>query len=264
MPELPDVEVLRDYLEETSLHQRIEEVVVRAERLIHGLSPARFAEALRGHRFEQTRRLGKYLFVETHGRQWLVMHFGMTGSLAYVSAGEQEPGYAQVVFEFAGGHRLAYLSRRKLGMLAITESVERFAAEESLGIDAIDPALTPQRFIELARSHRGAVKCWLMDQAVIAGIGNVYSDEILFHAGIHPQTPLTKLDDDRLRKLHGTMRKVLMAAYRRHAEPGRMPEDFLLPHRSEGAPCPRCGGRVQKIPACGRGAYLCPACQHLA
>jgi formamidopyrimidine-DNA glycosylase len=105
------------------------------------------------------------------------------------------------------------------------------------------------------------VKCWLMDQSILAGLGNIYSDEVLFQAGIAPQRKLESLDEADLKRLHARMRKVIDTAIEHGADPKALPGSFLLPNRREGAPCPRCGGTVVRTRACGRTAWYCPDCQ---
>ncbi|MFP4561340.1 MAG: Fpg/Nei family DNA glycosylase [Thiohalorhabdus sp.] len=259
MPELPDVEVFKRRLDATALHQTIGGVEVEDERILRGCGPAELERRLQGRSLESSRRHGKHLFAGLNSGDWLELHFGMTGDLAYVEDAEDAPPHTRVLFHLENGHHLAYVDRRKLGHLALLEDVDAYLAELGLGPDA--RALGPEEFLERARGQRGQVKCWLMDQEKIAGIGNVYSDEVLFQAGIHPRTPVKALSGTDLWELHRTLWRVLDAAVQAAVRPEAMPEGFLLPHREEGAPCPRCGTPIQTIGACGRTAYLCPSCQ---
>lgn len=258
MPELPDVEVFKRYLDATALHKTIKHVDVEAPALLEDMSVRSLQQRLTGHRFENTRRHGKYLLVELDSGSWLVMHFGMSGSLQYFKTDKAPPKYAQVTTEFDNGYALAYVAPRKLGKIAWVESAEDWVNKQELGTDAL--AVDEPSFRELAQSRK-AVKCWLTEQTLFAGIGNIYSDEILFQARLHPKRSVDELDDGELARLFKAMKEVLTTAIDKQADPDAMPKSYLLPHRKEGSQCPQCKGKVAKISACGRTGYYCPKCQ---
>ena len=181
MPELPDVEVFKRYLDATSLHQEIEEVDVRTRQLLENTSIRHLRRGLEGRRFESTRRHGKNLFAGLDDGDWLLLHFGMTGDLAYFKHIEDDPQYDRLLLTFANGYHLAYVSQRKLGELALIEGVDEFVEQKDLGPDALND-LGRDTFEEIVAGRRAMAKSLLMDQQTIAGIGNVYSDEILFQA----------------------------------------------------------------------------------
>ena len=259
MPELPDVEVYRRYLSSTALHQRIDHTRVCSPGVLAGTSPQALGRALKGAAIEDTRRHGKFLFARADAGRWLVLHFGMTGRLYYSRKGEDPPEHTACLFGFANGAILAYISPRKLGRIGLTGSADSYIASQGLGPDALE--IDEAEFLARAEDRRGGVKSWLMDQESLAGIGNVYSDEILFQAGLHPRLGVKDLGHDRLRRLYRSVSAVLAAAIKARADPARMPSDFLLPHRHEEGRCPRCGAGVKKIRAAGRTAWYCPHCQ---
>ncbi len=266
MPELPDVEVYRRYLNATALHQPIERTHVEDARLLVGTTPQGLGRALKGRSFESSCRHGKYLFAALDRGGWLVLHFGMTGRLAYFRNPEHEPDYTRCTVTFRNEFRLAYVARRKLGHITLADSPGSFVRERNLGPDAL--SLSARDLCHLASGRRGYAKSWLMDQHAMAGIGNVYSDEILFQAAIHPRCPVPDLDEQALERLHRALRHVLETAIEAKADPGRMPRHFLLPHRHTGGRCPHCGRLVTHLqaagrrpPATGRRAWYCPACQ---
>ncbi|HSO07041.1 MAG TPA: DNA-formamidopyrimidine glycosylase family protein [Pelomicrobium sp.] len=259
MPELPDVEVFKRYLDSTALNQRIDAVSVEAKRLLKGVSAATLARHAKGQRFGATRRHGKYLFVELEGDgRWVVLHFGMTGFLKYYKDESEAPEHREAEFRFADGYRLVYSAPRKFGRIGLTDDPESFVEEEGLGPDALDLDLAAFRD---AIAGRGAIKSRLMKQEALAGIGNVYGDEILFQAKIHPQAAAGKLSDDEVKRLHRKTSDVLERAIDAQADPARMPKSFLLPHREQGGRCPRCGGKVRSIKVGGRTTWFCPSCQ---
>ena len=263
MPELPDVENFRRFLERTALDRTVADIAVINERVLHRTSPAALRKAVRGHRFEQTCRHGKHLFVRLDNARWLTFHFGMTGGFQTFRDLKDEPRHDRVRFDFADGNHLAFVDQRLFGDVGITKDVGEFVEEHELGPDAL--GLKETEFAKIVTSRSRKLKSLLMDQAQIAGIGNEYSDEILFHARLHPETRTNALKPDEISGLYRAMRYVLRTAIERGAGmegfEKRMPADFLLSRRREGAPCPVCGTAVEAIRFGGRTAYYCPRCQ---
>jgi formamidopyrimidine-DNA glycosylase len=259
VPELPDVEVLKQYLDATSLHQDIKAVEVRDSRILEDISGERLKTGFKGHSFDSTRRHGKYLFAELSDSCWLVLHFGMSGDLKYFKSMEKDPEYDQLLISFSNGYHLAYNAPRKLGLVALIEDMDAFVEKKELGPDAMSLDVTG--FQKALSDRRGMVKSTLMNQQIIAGIGNVYSDEILFQARLHPRLGIDELDGETLEQLFNTMREVLQTAIDRRARPDQFPGTYLTRHRNEGERCPKCGGEIERLPVSGRTAYYCPSCQ---
>lgn len=189
------------------------------------------------------------------------MHFGMTGEIKYFQEESETPDYSRLLIDFENGYHLAYISPRKLGRISLTDSPEQWLNSHELGPDAFE--LSEEAFIKLAENNRGAVKSWLINQMIIAGIGNIYSNEILFHSGIHPKNPLKNLSRSELKVLYKTMHKVLNRAISAHADLTQMPASFLLPHRQKGDHCPVCDTLLKTVKATGRTAWYCPHCQSI-
>jgi len=259
MPELPDVEAYRRHLVATSLRRRIDAVEHVSTEMLTGVSATTLRRKLVGTSLESSRRHGKYLFARTDGGPWLVLHFGMTGRLDCDGRARGDRDHTRFVLALDGGCSLAFEDQRKLGGIWVTDDVDGFIAARHLGPDAL--MIEKAGFLDALHGRRGAVKATLMNQSIVAGIGNIYADEILFHARVHPRRPVQQLDEGARVQLHRQVRHVLGTAADRNADPGRMPRSWLLPRRTEGEPCPRCGGRVERIRASGRSAYLCPRCQ---
>jgi formamidopyrimidine-DNA glycosylase len=256
MPELPDVEIFRQYLQATALHQQIRQVRVEEPDLLDGVSPGRLRRKLEGEALQSAVRHGKYLFVAAGDRGWLVLHFGMTGFLKYFRDNGSRPDHVRLSLQFAGGYRLAYACPRKLGRIAWCETLERFVADRELGPDPLTGDFDAGDFGVLLEKRRGSIKGLLMNQKALAGIGNIYSDEILFQAAIHPRTAVAELRGEGER-LFGRVTDVLRSAIDCRVGERGWPEDWLLPRREPGAECPRCGGRIERIKVVGRSAYLC-------
>ena len=259
MPELPDVEVFRRYLDSIALHHKIKDVEIRAETLIKDITPRKFIKSLLNRTLEESRRHGKYCFVRLDSKEWLVMHFGMTGFLHYFKSGEQEPGHSGVLLHFDNSHTLAYVSQRKLGRIGLVQDMREYIRERSLGPDALE--IDKDSFIKILSRSGSMIKSALMRQENIAGIGNVYSDEILFQAGIHPKAQIKNLDRKALDKLYRTTRRVLETAIDKSADPARFPAEFIIPIRGSDNACPKCSGKPEKIKVSGRTGWYCPQCQ---
>jgi formamidopyrimidine-DNA glycosylase len=258
MPELPDVEAFRRHLDATGLHRRVERVQVHDAAALRAVGRQRVHRALAGHQLQRTYRHGKHMFAAVSGGGWLVMHFGMTGRLEHAD-GDRRPRHTRLAVHFDDGSSLAFVDQRKLGFVSLTSEVGDFVSAERLGPDALDLSLADLRGLLHRRS--GSVKSALMNQTAVAGIGNVYSDEICFHARLDPRTPVSGLDDAAVRRLHRQLGRVLRTAADRGADPTRVPRGWLLPNREDGAACPRGNGEVRKISMSGRGAFYCPSCQ---
>ncbi|NBC32582.1 MAG: DNA-formamidopyrimidine glycosylase [Alphaproteobacteria bacterium] len=265
MPELPDVETYRRHVEATSLNRQIIDVVVHDERLLDGVSPQGLLQRLAQRMLVGSRRHGKHLLLELDDGTWLECHFGMSGRLRHVAAGAEDPAHDRVRLDFADGSHLAIISRRLLGHVRVVSDAEAFLAGEQLGPDPLADGLDEGAFTDLLRAKSGTIKSALMDQGTLAGIGNVYSDEILFQAGIHPKRSAGALSDEEFGRLYREMRRVLETAIDQGAGwedfPDRAPEDFLLARRHKGGTCPACGGPVEAIKISSRTAWFCPACQ---
>lgn len=265
MPELPDVESFKRYLDATSLHKKIDEVHVGSAKVLRGISGRRLKDALRGRSMEGTSRRGKHLFAALDDGRWLTLHFGMTGRLAYFKSLDDDPKHDRLRLDFENGYHLAFDDQRLFGRVGLIDDLDAFVAGKKLGPDAMDRSLDQDAFLKLMEGKGGGIKAALMDQSLLAGIGNIYADEILFQAKLHPDARVQDLSTDALRKLYKTMRRVLQVAIDRGAGSedlvNRLPKTYLFPHREAGESCPRCRGTIKTIKRAGRTSYYCPRCQ---
>jgi len=257
MPELPDVEVFRRYLSSTALHQQIDSVNVVESSILKGVSTSKLKKSLEGERFLSAERYGKNLFVETSGRYWLRLHFGMTGFLEYFKK-HNDIRHVRVLISFKNGYKLAYVCQRLLGQVSFEKSVDDFVSANGLGPDAMQVKLKDFRNIVDGRS---AIKSLLMDQKKIAGLGNIYADEVLFQSKVHPKAACSRLGDDKVKEIYKNISKVINYAIKKKADPSKFGKNYLLPRRSTSDKCPNCGGAIKKIKVSGRSSYYCPACQ---
>jgi len=259
MPELPEVETFKRFLDSTSLHQRIAGVEVRDAYVLKHVSVPELTGRLKGRRFENSHRHGKHLFVRTDGDLWLRLHFGMTGSLEYLKDDEVAPRTARVIFRFADNCRLAFDDQRKFGEIELIKDMDEFLQTRRLGPDALEISLS--QFKAIVGNHRGAVKPILLNQRLIAGIGNLYADEILFRARMHPATQATRLSDKDLRRLFRATGYVLEKAIALKTDFNRLPKSWLLTHRGKHGSCPRCGRVLKSAMIGGRTTWFCANCQ---
>jgi formamidopyrimidine-DNA glycosylase len=264
MPELPDVELFKRLVDRHCLGRTVAGVTVADPGSLEGASPAALQRRLKDQRMTDCRRHGKILFVEFDGCA-LAMHFGTNGSLQDLSPCQKEPPYLRLSLDYADGHRLAYLNPRRIGHVQLVSSVEAFVAEARLGPDALAPSFDEAAFSAAIGSGNQAIKAILMDQTRIAGIGNIYADEILFQARLNPAIRSGALDRVTKRRLFEAMKMALQAAIdsgagaENFAE--RLPRGFLLPERRQGGRCPRCGTIIQAEKRGGRTGFYCPKCQ---
>jgi formamidopyrimidine-DNA glycosylase len=262
MPELPEVETFKRYLDSTSLHQRITNVEVRDAYVLQDVSARELAHRLRGRSFECSRRHGKHLFVRVDAHLWLRLHFGMTGSPEHLNRDEQPPKTARVLFRFAKNSQLAFDDQRKFGEIGLIKNVDEFLRTRGIGPDALELDLSG--FKAIFQTHRGAVKALLLNQKLIAGIGNLYADEILFRARMHPATQAARLSDKDLRRLFRATGYVLEKAIALKTDFNRLPKSWLLTHRRKQGKCPRCGRALKSATVGGRTSWFCSHCQKRA
>lgn len=259
MPELPDVEIFGHALEAAALSKTINTVDIDENRILK-TGPSELRSTLQRDAFEATYRHGKYLFAElSNASRLLVLHFGMSGFLQMHGKGETPPHHTHLDIHFNDGSSLAYSCMRKLGVIDLTESISDYCSREALGPDAL--AVSEADFKSMLMAHRGMVKSTLMDQTIIAGLGNIYTDEILFQAGIYPKKKAKQLTDEEMLRIHNRMETVLQKAVEKHADPDQFPGSFITPLRQEEARCPKCQTSLEKMKVAGRSTYYCPACQ---
>jgi formamidopyrimidine-DNA glycosylase len=255
MPELPDVEHLRRFLDRHAAGARIVRAVTTDPQILRNASPAALDRALRGHRFEEPDRHGKWLLAWTTGPA-VLLHFGMTGDLAWGPDPAGRHRHDRVIFETDRGE-LRYRNMRKLGGVWLAhDRSEAGRLLAPLGPDALDTA--PRDLRAAIDRRRGQVKAVLMNQSVVAGVGNLAADEALWQARIHPARRLEDLDPNQRRQLARSIRHVLRTWVTRFED---LPPGWLLPVRSPDGVCPRCRTPLSRTVVGGRTTYFCPVCQ---
>ncbi len=282
MPELPEVEVLVRHLRPLLLRQTVRGVQVRRPKVLRPTSLGEFRRTVQGAQFLDVSRRGKYLLFKLRAAhesapRILLGHLGMTGRMYLLPAGQGVPKHAAVVLGL-GGLNFVFEDTRYFGRLTLDcSSLER------LGPEPLDGEFTAERLRLALRSSRQAIKVRLLDQSVVAGVGNIYASEALFRAGISPGTPARRLQAQQVRRLWRAIRDVLSEAIdwgstvplnyagTGHRDGlfyfGRKPgmpdyyEERLRVYDRAGQPCCRCGSLIRRLVQAGRSTYYCPRCQ---
>jgi formamidopyrimidine-DNA glycosylase len=271
VPELPEVETIRRQLAPHLAGRTIVRAEILDFRWTRPEAPAPVAAELTGAVVARVSRRGKYLVWELSGDRYLLMHLRMTGTLLLDPAAD--PPHTRVRLEFDGGHRMVYVDPRRFGTGHLVHGAaardEYLAAR--IAVEPLTPEFTPQYLRQTARGRTAPVKAFLLDQRRIAGVGNIYADEALFRAGIHPLRPAGRLTKAQLERLHAAIEEALRAGIDakgasiddfRHVDGARGSfQDRFLVHTRAGEPCPTCGRTISKIVVGGRGTYVCTHCQ---
>ncbi|MGQ9778319.1 MAG: bifunctional DNA-formamidopyrimidine glycosylase/DNA-(apurinic or apyrimidinic site) lyase [Bacillota bacterium] len=272
MPELPEVETIKRSLAPRLLGRSILEADVRLRKMVEGMEPAELRRRLLGQVIGGLDRRGKYLLLELAAGDRVAFHLRMTGRLLLRPAGPAEEPHTYLVFRLAGGEDLVYIDPRKFGRLYYLPAGEELPPPLAmLGPEPLGADFTPSLLAGILAGRRGAIKPTLLDQRLLAGIGNIYADEILHRAGVHPTRPAGGLKEEEVLRLHGAMRAVLTEAIcyrgtskRDYVDGEGRPGDYqerLAVYGRAGEPCLACGHPIRRIVVGGRGTYFCPACQ---
>jgi len=276
MPELPEVEVLRRSLAPL-VGDTIAAVEVHDPRLREPVDETAL-QALVGGRVEELARRAKYLRIHLSRPQWsqgrtLVVHLGMSGRLTLVPGDAPPAPHEHVVFRLGSGKKLAFRDPRRFGLVfaALTPGLDQDPHFVHLGFEPLSDALSGETLRQAAERRRGPVKSFLMDAAVVVGLGNIYATEALFRAGIHPTRSVARISKRRWDRLADSIQAVLRDAI---AEGGTTLNDFsdgegrsgyfqvsLAVYGREGEPCPRCGRTLKRIVQSNRSTFYCPGCQ---
>ncbi|TDA68891.1 MAG: bifunctional DNA-formamidopyrimidine glycosylase/DNA-(apurinic or apyrimidinic site) lyase [Clostridia bacterium] len=280
MPELPEVETIRRGLEATLPGTEITGLTLFRPEVVAFPDPEEFSGFFPGKVWGRAGRRGKYLLLEVADRV-LVVSLRMTGQLVLLPGpAEASPGvpadlppHTHVLWHLSDGTRLRFTDQRRFGRLYLVgpERLEELTPAGKLGPEPLAPEFTPARLAEILARHRRPVKALLLDQSLVAGIGNIYADEILFAAGISPLRPAAEVEPEAAARLHQAAREILTAAIASrgttvrnyqdgHGQAGGFQERLAVYGRA-GEPCRRCGQPVAYLRLGGRGTCYCPRCQ---
>jgi formamidopyrimidine-DNA glycosylase len=273
MPELPEVETVRARLEPRLVGRRFERVEILDPRLTRPVDPAGVAAQLEGERIAALGRRGKYLVFRFDSGLALLIHLRMTGQLLHANGSlPADDVHRRAVVRLDDGSDVIYRDVRRFGTWQLFESddLEAYLAPR-VGSEPLGRSFTSKRLARALAGRRAPVKSALLDQRRLAGVGNIYADEALWRARVHPLRPAGELTEDEIKALHRAIRLTLRAGIERQGatlnnyrtpdgSPGSMQHEFKVYGRA-GEPCDRCGTPIEKIRAAGRGTWYCPLCQ---
>jgi formamidopyrimidine-DNA glycosylase len=275
MPELPEVETIRQKLEPRLVGRRFERVDIDDPRLVRPFEPLTVAAELQGELVSALERRGKYLIVRFESGRALLIHLRMTGSLRHAPRGKlADDPHRRAVVRLDDGSDVAYRDVRRFGTWQLLAPGELDPyLEQRLGVEPLERAFTARKLAQQLDGRRAPLKAALLDQRTVAGLGNIYVDEALWRAQVHPLRSAGTLDADELARLTRAIKDALKAGVKRqgaslrdYSTPdggrGSMQDRFRVYGR-EGRPCPRCGTPIDKIRTAGRGTWYCPGCQRL-
>jgi formamidopyrimidine-DNA glycosylase len=275
VPELPEVETVRARLEPALLGRTLAHVEIFDPRLTRPFEPAEVASSLTGERVEAVERRGKYLIVRFESGSVLLVHLRMTGSFRHARADRSgNDAHVRAVVTLDDGSDVVYRDVRRFGTWLLVDASELDTyLDARIGREPLQRGFGPAALAARLVNRRAPVKAAILDQRTVAGLGNIYADEALWRARIHPLRPAGDVTADEVRALHRGIRGALRmgiarkgATLRDYAQPdgrrGSMQAEFRVYGR-EGEPCTRCGTPIEKTRAGGRGTWYCPTCQRL-
>lgn len=272
MPELPEVETVRKVLKELVNGKTIESVEVLCEKMLKNSTVDFFETKLIEQKINDIRRLGKYLFIDTDDFT-LISHLRMEGKYNYYPDPEELTKHDYIIFRFTDGSELRYNDTRKFGTMEIVDRSHEaeLKSVKKLGLEPYDENLNVEYFRTKTKGRKTTIKQILLDQTIITGFGNIYVDELLFKAKIHPLTLVTELTDEQIQLILDSGKEVINAAIKAG---GTTVKSFTVTknvtgkfqyslnvYGRKGEECYRCGTRIKKIKVGGRGTHYCPNCQ---
>lgn len=262
MPELPDVEAKRRYLQGRILNQRISRVEVNDRRVIRGTDFARLKKGVVDKKFTSVERIGKYLILMTDGSGTLLFHFGLTGDVIYQLERGPLPRFFHAIF-YMDDHALYFSDQRKFGRIAFyeTQNLQDISELRKLGPEPLAAGFDYSTFNRIIKRHDSAIHEVLMMQEEIAGIGNIYADEICFQAGVKPDRSTRNLSDEEIRRLFDATKSVLQKAIEMNADLDPLSREYIIPHRHTDNLCPKGNEHLETAKIGGRTSYYCPSHQ---
>lgn len=276
MPELPEVETIRRDLSEHLAGRCITEVELPWEGVVAQPDPSAFVALVAGRCVSAVRRRGKYLIWDLDSGARLLVHLRMTGRLYWTPAGAPRSPHVRAVLHLDDGRELHFADQRKFGRFSWVAGERELAAllGAKLGPEPLESGFTPEGLQQALSARRGPIKAVLLDQRLLAGLGNIYVDEALFRARLHPLRPAKTLTAEEVERLYAAIQAALrqgianrgttLSSYRDAWGTRGLNQERLLVFRRQGQSCPSCGGAIAKMRVAGRATHVCPRCQPLA
>lgn len=261
MPELPEVHTFQQYFKKTSLQQKIQEVQVHDDKIIRNMDGDTFVEKLHGRTFVDTYRRGKYLFGKLDNDHHVLFHFGMTGDFRYYQDEMDRPRHERFVFLFENGFHLGFDCPRKFARILYLEDLQQYISETGLGEDAL--VISEEIFLEKMKGRKTSIKGFLLNQKILAGVGNLYADEICYQTRIHPASTVNALKPRHKKAIFNAMKDILNTAVERTAYYKDYPDNWFFQWRVEGKKAPKGKGVAVSKKIAGRTTYYFEGYQKL-
>lgn len=272
MPELPEVETIARGIEPLVINRIIKRVSVHYPKIITG-DPDNFQKKIQSSLIQKVWRRAKLLIFDLAGPRHLVFHLKMTGKVWVPPEDTAPDKHTHIVFHLDDHQTVFFQDQRKFGYCALFTPAELESWKFFAGLGPEPLSISREEFAQLFRARKGRIKALLLDQKVISGIGNIYADESLFMAGIHPETPGYRLSDEKLGLLYQSLQEVLVQAieaggssfrdYRNALGYSGMFQEKFLVYGKKGKCCPECGSLIQTCRVAGRTSCVCPVCQNI-
>jgi len=266
MPELPEVETIARALQPDLVGKTILSADLRWERTLAAPAPAQFKKRISGQKILGVSRRAKYLIVELESYSFLV-HLRMSGDLVIREGKIKPEKHDRLLLHLSDGTRLAFNDTRKFGRVWLTDQPETILGR--LGPEPLEKGFTPRWLFQALHSRKRSLKPLLLDQTFLAGLGNIYTDECLHLAQLHPRAASNNVSEEQAAELHKAIRAVLREGIRRNGASidwvyrGGGYQNYFRVYDREGKPCPVCGAAIQKFTVGQRGTHICPNCQRL-
>ena len=261
MPELPEVNTFQRYFDQTAIDQKIKEVVVHDDKIIRNVSGDEFADLLKNKIFTGSYRRGKYLFGILNNGHHVLLHFGMTGDLVYYSDPMEQPKHERFAFHFKDGFILGFDCPRKFARICYITNLEAYLKKIKLGEDAQRISLS--YFLEQLKGRKGSIKGFLLNQAILAGMGNLYADQVCYQTRVHPESICGKIPLKKQEEIYATMQEVLEVAIAKSIDYKSNDFDDQFSWRTDGSKAPNGRSKVSSQKIAGRTTYFAKGWQKL-
>ena len=266
MPELPEVETIKNQLEKEIVNKKIEQVIIKDKRIIKDVSPSVFKSRIEGSSFKKIIRRGKVLIFQVEDKTFIIFHLRISGWLIF---GRDIDKFGRVIFRLSDNNNFQFCDQRALGEIRLVNDWHNVSIVKKMGPEPL--SLKKEEFIKLFSGKKTKIKPLLMDQSFLAGVGNAYSQEAVFCAGINPQRKVNTLTKEDLGKIYDCLTAILREAVKKKGSsldtyrqidgrPGEYAPSLKVYGR-EGKVCFRCGCIIERKVIGGRGTYFCPHCQ---
>jgi len=284
MPELPEVETIRRGLQEKIKNKQIKDVVINVDKIVNKPSLGEFITKIKGKKIKEVDRRGKYIIIHLNLEDKLIIHLGMTGLLIYpynenseeIAEGKIKTKHNHLIFTFTDDTQLVFNDVRRFGKIFLVSNINEIETLSKLGIEPLEDYFTEEVFIRvLNKKKKGKIKPFLMNQKFIAGLGNIYANEVLYRSNIHPLRLISSLNKEEVRNLYQQIKLVLSEAvelrgstvadeaYRdTDGEKGKFAKKLQV-YARKGEPCIKCGHSIEVLRIEGRSSFICSQCQKL-